>query len=187
MSDITLSPPELLTQEPLMAFSLATSVHAGFPSPAADFSAKRIDIMDRLVVHPQATYAMRVSGESMRELGIFDADVLLVDKAVKPRHGMVVIAIVALVLAVFALVAFARDLDQDEALKLRQKGVILPLEQLLETALGRHPGARLLEAELEEDDDRYEYEVELLTVEGVVREIKLDASTGALLKDEEDD
>jgi uncharacterized membrane protein YkoI len=45
----------------------------------------------------------------------------------------------------------------------------------------------LLEAELEEDDDRYEYEVELLTVEGVVREIKLDASTGALLKDEEDD
>lgn len=94
MSDITLSKPALLTQEPQMAFNLATSVHAGFPSPAADFSAKRIDIMDRLVVHPQATYAMRVSGESMRELGIFDADVLLVDKAVKPRHGMVVIAIV---------------------------------------------------------------------------------------------
>lgn len=82
--------------------------------------------------------------------------------------------------------AQARDLDQDEALELRQKGVILPLEQLLESALGRHPGARLLEAELEEDDDRYEYEVELLTPAGVVREIKLDASTGALLKDEED-
>ncbi|MBI6924515.1 MULTISPECIES: PepSY domain-containing protein [Pseudomonas] len=83
--------------------------------------------------------------------------------------------------------AAARDLDQDEALALRQKGVILPLEHLLETAMARHPGARLLEAELEEDDDRYEYEVELLTVHGVVREIKLDAATGALLKDEEDD
>jgi DNA polymerase V len=94
VSEITLSEPAPLAQEPLLAFSLATSVHAGFPSPAADYSAKRIDIMDRLVVHPQATYAMRVSGESMRELGIFDADVLLVDKAVKPRHGMVVIAIV---------------------------------------------------------------------------------------------
>lgn len=94
MSDITLSDPALLTQELLMAFKLATSVHAGFPSPAAEFSAKRIDIMDRLVVHPQATNAMRVSGESMRELGIFDGGVLLVDKAVKPRHGMVVIAIV---------------------------------------------------------------------------------------------
>ncbi|WP_060481182.1 PepSY domain-containing protein [Pseudomonas sp. NBRC 111119] len=89
-------------------------------------------------------------------------------------------------LAVCSLVA-ARDLDQDEALALRQKGVILPLEHLLQTALGRHPGARLLEAELEEEHDRYEYEVELLTAEGVVREIKLDASTGALLKDEEDD
>ena len=83
----------------------------------------------------------------------------------------------ALSLLAVCSLAVARDLDQDEALKLRQKGIILPLEQLLETALGRHPGARLLEAELEEDDDRYEYEVELLTTEGVVREIKLDAST----------
>lgn len=50
--------------------------------------------MERLVLHPQATFTMRVSGESMRELGIFDGDVLLVDKAVAPRHGMVVIAVV---------------------------------------------------------------------------------------------
>ena len=83
--------------------------------------------------------------------------------------------------------AAARDLDQDEALELRQKGVILPLEQLLESALGRYPGARLLEAELEEKHERYEYEVELLTPDGVVREIKLDAGNGMLLKDEEDD
>ncbi|UVL63438.1 PepSY domain-containing protein [Pseudomonas sp. B21-032] len=83
--------------------------------------------------------------------------------------------------------ASARDLDQDEALLLRKQGVILPLEQLLQSALGRYPGAKLLEAELEEKHDRYEYEVELLTPEGVVREIKLDATNGALLKDEEDD
>ncbi|MFV3326946.1 PepSY domain-containing protein [Pseudomonas sp. NY15372] len=83
--------------------------------------------------------------------------------------------------------AVARDLDQDEALELRQTGVILPLEQLLESALGRYPGARLLEAELEEKHERYEYEVELLTPDGVVREIKLDARNGMLLKDEEDD
>ncbi|PSS51554.1 PepSY domain-containing protein [Pseudomonas sp. BBP2017] len=83
--------------------------------------------------------------------------------------------------------ASARDLDQDEALQLRQQGVILPLEQLLDDALGRYPGAKLLEAELEHKHGRYEYEVELLTPEGVVREIKLDASNGTLLKDEEDD
>lgn len=83
--------------------------------------------------------------------------------------------------------AMARDLDQDEALRLRRDGMILPLEQLLQTALGRYPGARLLEAELEDDDDVYVYEVELLTADGVVREIKLDAASGRLLKDEEDD
>lgn len=92
-----------------------------------------------------------------------------------------------LTLLAFCSLAVARDLDQDEALHLRQQGVILPLEQLLQSALGRYPGAKLLEAELEEDDDQYEYEVELLTPEGVVREIKLDARTGTLLKDEEDD
>ncbi|MFQ6574364.1 PepSY domain-containing protein [Pseudomonas sp. UM16] len=94
---------------------------------------------------------------------------------------------VLVALLAFCSLALARDLDQDEALKLRQQGVILPLEQLLEDALGRYPGATLLEAELEEKHDRYEYEVELLTPAGVVREIKLDASNGALLKDEEDD
>ncbi|MEE1925393.1 PepSY domain-containing protein [Pseudomonas sp. 148P] len=93
----------------------------------------------------------------------------------------------ALALLAGCSLALARDLDQDEALHLRQEGVILPLEQLLQSALGRYPGARLLEAELEEDDDIYVYEVELLTREGVVREIKLDAAKGTLLKDEEDD
>ncbi|QXH34087.1 PepSY domain-containing protein [Pseudomonas muyukensis] len=93
----------------------------------------------------------------------------------------------ALALMAVSSLAAARDLDQDEALELRQQGIILPLEQLLDAALGRYPGARLLEAELEEKHGRYEYEVELLTPAGVVREIKYDARTGALLKDEEDD
>lgn len=93
-----------------------------------------------------------------------------------------------LVLALLAVctVALARDLDQDEALRLRQRGVILPLEQLLQQALDRYPGAKLLEAELEEKHDVYIYEVELLTKEGVVRELDLDAATGRLLKDKED-
>lgn len=92
-----------------------------------------------------------------------------------------------LALFTFCSLAQARDLDQDEALELRQKGIILPLEQLLNAALGRYPGAKLLEAELEEKHDRYEYEVELVTPQGVVREIKFDARTGVLIKDEEDD
>lgn len=94
---------------------------------------------------------------------------------------------VALALLLFCSLAVARDLDQDEALRLRQQGAILPLEQLLQQALDRYPGARLLQAELEEKHDVYIYEVELLTVDGVVRELDLEAATGRLLKDEEDD
>lgn len=50
----------------------------------------------------------------------------------------------------------------------------------------RYPGARLLEAELEEDDGIYIYEIELLTADGIARELELDARDGRLLKDEED-
>ena len=95
--------------------------------------------------------------------------------------------IVALVLAIFTFEAVARDLDQDEALKLREEGVIMPLDQLLRSALWLYPGARLLEAELEEEDDVYIYEVELVTADGTVRELELDARDGRILKDEEDD
>ncbi|EJL03561.1 MULTISPECIES: PepSY domain-containing protein [Pseudomonas] len=92
----------------------------------------------------------------------------------------------ALVLLGFCSLALARDLDQDEALQLRQQGVILPLEQLLQQALDLHPGAKLLEAELEEKHGVYIYEVELLDTDGVVRELDLEAATGRLLKDKED-
>ncbi|WP_210639670.1 MULTISPECIES: PepSY domain-containing protein [unclassified Pseudomonas] len=91
-----------------------------------------------------------------------------------------------LALLAFCSVAMARDLDQDEALQLRQQGVILPLEQLLQQALDLHPGAKLLEAELEEKHGVYIYEVELLDTDGVVRELDLEAATGRLLKDKED-
>ncbi|WP_026014212.1 PepSY domain-containing protein [Pseudomonas psychrophila] len=94
---------------------------------------------------------------------------------------------VALVCLAFCSVAISRDLGQDEALRLREQGVILPLEQVLRKAIERYPDAKLLEVELEEDDDIYVYEVELLTPSGVVRELKLNAADGQLLKDKVDD
>ena len=97
---------------------------------------------------------------------------------------------VALVLLLASSGLQAHDLGQDEALRLRQQGVIAPLEHLLGPAFARYPGSKLLDAELEEHKDRpvrYIYEIELLTAEGVVREIELDANTGQLLKDKEDD
>ncbi|AHL76768.1 peptidase [Stutzerimonas stutzeri] len=91
-----------------------------------------------------------------------------------------------LALLLAATPAASRDLDQDEALQLRHEGLIVPLETLLQHAMARYPGARLLEAELEEEDGIYVYEIELLTADGVARELELDARDGRLLKDEED-
>lgn len=93
---------------------------------------------------------------------------------------------IPLALLLAATPAASRDLDQDEALRLRREGLIQPLESLLQRAMQRHPGARLLEAELEEDDGIYVYEIELLTADGIARELELDARDGRLLKDEED-
>ncbi|MCY1347192.1 Peptidase propeptide and YPEB domain protein [compost metagenome] len=100
------------------------------------------------------------------------------------RYSGILALIGALLLLSFA--AEARDLDQDEALRLREDGVIQPFDKLLADALARYPGARLLEVELEEEDGIYVYEVELLTPSGVVRELEVDARDGRILKDEED-
>ncbi|MDN6860591.1 PepSY domain-containing protein [Pseudomonas sp. CAN2814] len=81
----------------------------------------------------------------------------------------------------------AHDLSQDEALRLSKEGVIRPFEEILPAALSRYPGSRLLEAELEREHGTYIYEIELLTADGVVRELELDARDGRILKDKEDD
>jgi DNA polymerase V len=73
---------------------ISTQVRAGFPSPAQDLGARRIDLSERLITHPQATFLMRARGDSMRDAGIFDGDALLVDRAVVPRHGHIVVAVI---------------------------------------------------------------------------------------------
>lgn len=97
------------------------------------------------------------------------------------------ISVLVLAVLLLSAQAMARDLGHDEALRLRQSGAILGLEQVLETALGRYPGAELLEAELEEKHGHYRYEIELLTVDGVARELDVDARDGRILRDKEDD
>lgn len=80
----------------------------------------------------------------------------------------------------------ALDVDQDEALRLRQSGEVLSFQAILRQAEERYPGARLLEAELDDDDGELIYEIELLTDDGVVRELEIDARTGRVLEDEVD-
>lgn len=65
------------------------------------------------------------------------------------------------------------------------RGVVLPLPRILDIAQHRVPG-EVLKVELEEMSDRLGYEVKILTADGRVQEIKLDARTGAILKVEND-
>ena len=62
-----------------------------------------------------------------------------------------------------------------------------PLESLLARVRERHPGATLLEVELEGKHDRLIYELEVLSAGGQVRELEFDARSGELLHDEEED
>ena len=87
------TPVELSGRE-VSVLQLEVSVAAGFPSPAEDHAVKRIDLNDILIRHPQATFLMRISGTSMKDAGIDDGDVVLVDRAIKPCHGHVVVAVV---------------------------------------------------------------------------------------------
>ncbi|KQM27924.1 MULTISPECIES: LexA family protein [unclassified Sphingomonas] len=67
---------------------------AGFPSPAQDDMEEPIDLGAYLVEHPAASYIMRVEGGSMAGAGINDGDLIVVNRAKRPRTGAIVVALV---------------------------------------------------------------------------------------------
>nr|WP_027186126.1 translesion error-prone DNA polymerase V autoproteolytic subunit [Desulfovibrio inopinatus] len=71
---------------------LAT-VPAGFPSPADDYIDRKLDLNEYLVTHPAATFFVRVYGDSMVDANITTGDILIVDRAIEPTSGRIVIAI----------------------------------------------------------------------------------------------
>lgn len=68
-------------------------VPAGFPSVADDYEQYPLDLHALLIEHPAATFFVKVSGDSMREAGIFSGDLLIVDRAIAPSHGRIVVAL----------------------------------------------------------------------------------------------
>jgi uncharacterized membrane protein YkoI len=91
-----------------------------------------------------------------------------------------------LLAALLAVPASANDdEDHERAREAVRRGELLSLEQIL----ARHPlraGERLVEVELDRDDGRWEYEIEILTPAGRVRELEIDGATGALIDEDED-
>jgi DNA polymerase V len=71
-----------------------SSVAISFGSPAQDSGVARLDLNDVLIRHAQATFLMRVTSDAMRDAGIDDGDLVLVDRSIEPLHGHVVVAVV---------------------------------------------------------------------------------------------
>ena len=69
-------------------------VPAGFPSPANDFIERTLSLDDLLIEHPNATFFVKVTGDSMKNIGILSGDVLVIDRTKEPIHKCIVVAVV---------------------------------------------------------------------------------------------
>ena len=67
-------------------------VKAGFPSPADDYMHETLDFNRDYIRHPEASFYGDVEGDSMKDAGIFDGDRVIIDRAVEPRDGSIVVA-----------------------------------------------------------------------------------------------
>ncbi|MGK3138385.1 translesion error-prone DNA polymerase V autoproteolytic subunit [Pantoea trifolii] len=65
---------------------------AGFPSPAQDYVEKELDLNELCIRRRASTFFVRASGNSMQDLGLFDGDVMVVDRAEEAAHHDIVIA-----------------------------------------------------------------------------------------------
>lgn len=64
----------------------------GFESPAAEYKELGLSLDQLLIRHPNATFIGQASGQSMTDVGIFDGDLLIVDRAITARNGDVIVA-----------------------------------------------------------------------------------------------
>lgn len=69
-----------------------SGIQAGFPSPAVDSMERAIDLQEKLIKNPSSTFIGRVSGTSMKDIGIFDQSLAIIDKSLKVYDGNLVVA-----------------------------------------------------------------------------------------------
>lgn len=81
------------SEHPAPVLMAPVAVPAGYPSPAQDYYDGPLDLTEHLIKDHTATFIVRVSGDSMRDAGIYDGDELIVNRALRPRDMSVVVAI----------------------------------------------------------------------------------------------
>lgn len=83
-----------LTESELEIPLIPQGISAGFPSPALDFDDLKIDLNKHLIKHPMATYFGRVKGDSMKDAGIDDGDLIVIDKSLEPTDGKIAVCFI---------------------------------------------------------------------------------------------
>ena len=86
--------PAMESPPPAGAPLMSSTVVAGFPSPAEQYVERPLDLNERRVARPAATYFVRAQGDSMSGAGVQDGDLLVVDRSLEPEDGSMVIACV---------------------------------------------------------------------------------------------
>ena len=71
---------------------LRAEVAAGFPILTDDYSNDPLDFNRDFIKHPEASFYGQVEGESMRDAGIYDGDLVIIDRAEEPHDGSIVVA-----------------------------------------------------------------------------------------------
>ena len=71
-----------------------TSIEAGFPSPADDHLDVALDLNEYLIKHPSSTFYIYVKGDSMINNGIYNGDIIIVDRSLTPKTKDIVVAVI---------------------------------------------------------------------------------------------
>jgi len=83
---------QLLPKRSMTAIPLLGSIQAGFPSPAEEELQDVVSLDEYLVSNPNATFLVKVRGDSMIDAGIHEGDLVLIQKNLQPKDGDIVIA-----------------------------------------------------------------------------------------------
>lgn len=128
-----LTNPQRLTRLKHWRLPLFTSkIAAGFPSPADDYVEKSLDLNELLITHPAATFFGRAEGVSMIGAGIFPNDILVINRAVQPLPGKIVVCALNGELTVKRL---ARDGEQWKLKAENPEYPDIPINEELETMI----------------------------------------------------
>ena len=86
-----LQPPHDAASSFVNAIPFVGVAHAGFPSPATDYLRERVSLDKMFIKHPSSTFLCRVSGDRLKDFGVAEGDLAIVDRSLNIELGRIVV------------------------------------------------------------------------------------------------